>query len=84
MADKLNIGGYEMKKRSILIDGHATSVSVEGEFWSELKKIALTKNISLNALIQKIDHGRSGGLSSAIRLFVLAELTNKDGKKISL
>ena len=70
-----------MKKRSILIDGHATSVSVENAFWSELKKIAVTKNISLNALIQKIDHGRSGGLSSAIRLFVLAELANKDGKK---
>lgn len=77
MANKLNINGYEMKKRSILIDGHATSVSVENAFWSELKKIATGKNISLNALIQKIDHGRSGGLSSAIRLFVLAELSKE-------
>ena len=77
MADKLNINGYEMKKRSILIDGHATSVSVESAFWSELKKIATAKNISLNALIQKIDHGRSGGLSGAIRLFVLAELSKE-------
>ena len=80
MAGKLNIDGHEMKKRSILIDGHATSVSVEGAFWAELKKIASAKNISLNALIQKIDHGRSGGLSSAIRLFVLAELSNKSDK----
>lgn len=75
MAGKINTDGHVMKKRSIIIDGHATSVSVEDAFWDELKKIAQAKGISLNALIQKIDHGRGGGLSSAIRLYVLAELS---------
>lgn len=73
----MELNDTNVKKRSIIIDGHATSVSVENEFWLELKKIAHTKNISLNALIQEIDHDRRGGLSSAIRLYVLAEAIKK-------
>ncbi len=69
----VNTDGIEMKKRSVILDGHATSVSVEEAFWRELKAIAKRRGCSLNALIGEIDHDRTGGLSSAIRLFVLAE-----------
>lgn len=63
-----------MKKRSIVIAGHATSVSLEQAFWDELKAIADARGTSVNQLVAEIDAGRAGNLSSAIRLFVLAEL----------
>lgn len=59
-------------KRSIVIAGHKTSVSLEDEFWSGLKEIAAAREETLSDLVSGIDTGRSGGnLSSAIRLFVL-------------
>lgn len=59
-------------KRSIVIAGHKTSVSLEDEFWSGLKEIAAERQQTLSDLVAGIDTGRSGGnLSSAIRLFVL-------------
>ena len=59
-------------KRSIVIDGHKTSVSLEDPFWSDLKKIAHVQQATLSALVTKIDGTREqGNLSSAIRLFVL-------------
>src|SRR6185295_8125946 len=59
-------------KRSIVIDGHKTSVSLEDAFWSTLKEIANERNETLPQLIAKIDKERQqGNLSSAIRLFVL-------------
>ena len=59
-------------KRSIVIDGHKTSVSLEDAFWSTLKVIANERNETLSQLIAKIDKERQqGNLSSAIRLFVL-------------
>jgi predicted DNA-binding ribbon-helix-helix protein len=59
-------------KRSLVVAGHRTSVSLEAEFWSALKDIAVTKGQSVAALIATIDAGRKGeNLSSAIRLFVL-------------
>jgi predicted DNA-binding ribbon-helix-helix protein len=59
-------------KRSIVIAGHKTSVSLEDAFWQGLKEIAEARHISLTELIASIDGGRGGGnLSSAIRLFVL-------------
>ena len=64
-----------MKKRSITIHGHRTSVSIEEPFWTILKAIATRRGLSLASLVQMIDKGRDGGLSSALRLFVLAELT---------
>ena len=66
-----------MKKRSIRIAGHNTSISLEPEFWDELKRVADTRGISLNQLIGEVDIGRSGNLSSALRLFVLSELKLK-------
>jgi predicted DNA-binding ribbon-helix-helix protein len=61
-------------KRSIVIAGHRTSVSLEQLFWQQLKQIADQRSISLNALVQSIDRERDGeNLSSAIRVFVLNE-----------
>jgi predicted DNA-binding ribbon-helix-helix protein len=59
-------------KRSVLVAGHATSVSVEEPFWLGLKEMAVARGVSLNALIASIDNDRrTGNLSSAIRLAVL-------------
>lgn len=60
-----------IRKHSVRIDAHRTSVSIEDIFWQELVRIAKARNVSVNALISKIDHTRSGNLSSAIRVFVL-------------
>ncbi|HLJ18912.1 MAG TPA: ribbon-helix-helix domain-containing protein [Stellaceae bacterium] len=60
-----------IKKRSVLIAGHATSLSLEAEFWSALHEIARRRGLSLNRLIATVDAGRPGNLSSALRVFVL-------------
>jgi len=67
-----------IRKRSVVIQGHATSVSLEEAFWRALKAIARGRGLSVNALIADIDRrrteglsGGSGNLSSAIRVFVL-------------
>jgi len=60
-----------IRKRSVLIAGHATSVSLENAFWQALKNIANLRGVSLNKLITEIDSRRDGNLSSAIRVFVL-------------
>lgn len=65
-------------KRSITIAGHRTSLSLETEFWAEIKKRAAAKNLSTTQLIAKIDADRgSQNLSSACRVFVLKELQSK-------
>jgi predicted DNA-binding ribbon-helix-helix protein len=59
-------------KRSIVIAGHKTSVSVEDAFWAALKEIAFSRGTTVAELVATIDAGRQhGNLSSAIRLFVL-------------
>lgn len=60
-----------MQKRSIRIAGHSTSVSLEPEFWMELKRLAMDDGISLTELVARIDKTRSGNLSSALRVYVL-------------
>jgi len=66
-------------KRSIVIDGHKTSVSLEDPFWTDLKKIAHTQQVTLSELVTKIDGARAqSNLSSAIRLFVLHHFRNED------
>ena len=57
-------------KRSVDIDGHKTSVSLEDAFWSDLKEIAHMQRATLSKVITEIDKGRQGNLSSAIRVFV--------------
>jgi predicted DNA-binding ribbon-helix-helix protein len=59
-------------KRSIVIAGHKTSVSLEDAFWKSLKEIAGGRHMTLSDLVAVIDSERQhGNLSSAIRLFVL-------------
>jgi predicted DNA-binding ribbon-helix-helix protein len=59
-------------KRSIVIAGHKTSVSLEDAFWKGLKAIATGRNLTLSEMVTTIDSGRAqGNLSSALRLFVL-------------
>jgi predicted DNA-binding ribbon-helix-helix protein len=61
-----------IRKRSVLVAGHATSVSLEPEFWEELRGIAAARGLSLNALIAEIDAGRGArNLSSALRVHAL-------------
>jgi predicted DNA-binding ribbon-helix-helix protein len=66
----------EIRKRSVVIAGHRTSISVENAFWRVLVEIARVRGVSANQLITAIDRARQGNLSSAIRLFVLAEMMN--------
>lgn len=62
--------GAKLKKRSVRIAGHLTSISLEQVFWDGLKQIADDRNLSINALVTEIDLGRDGNLSSAIRVYV--------------
>ncbi|MDF2764067.1 MAG: hypothetical protein K0S81_1061 [Rhodospirillales bacterium] len=63
-----------LRKRSIVIAGHRTSLSLEQPFWDALKEIAARRGLSLARLIAEIDATRSGNLSSAARLYVLDAL----------
>ena len=63
-----------IKKRSVDVAGHRTSVSIEAPFWTALAKIAARKNVSVAQLIATIDKQREGNLSSAIRVYVLREI----------
>ena len=62
-----------MKKHSVELSGHRTSIALEDEFWKELKAIAKRKNTSVRQLLIQIDDNHQGNLSSAIRLFILHE-----------
>jgi predicted DNA-binding ribbon-helix-helix protein len=60
-----------VRKRSVTLAGHRTSLSLENEFWQALKAAAQAERLSLNALIERIDRERSGNLSSAVRVYLL-------------
>jgi len=62
-----------VQQRSIKISGHATSITLENSFWSALREIATKRRTTAYRLIEQINNGRTGNLSSAIREFVLAE-----------
>jgi predicted DNA-binding ribbon-helix-helix protein len=62
-------------KRSIVIAGHKTSISLEDAFWIGLKELAIAQRTTVSNLVGDIDSRRErGNLSSAIRLFVLHQL----------
>lgn len=69
-----------MKKHSVTIAGHRTSLSLETAFWDELKKMAHAQGISLNALVTELDAKRplNVNLCSALRLAVLESLKNPE------
>ena len=61
-----------IRKRSVVISGRKTSVSVEDEYWSSLKEISVLKGLTVTQLLSQIDADRSQeNFSSAIRIFVL-------------
>lgn len=60
-----------MRKRSVVIAGHRTSVSLENAFWTALKDMAHRKGTTVNRLVTDIDRRRAGNLSSAIRVHIL-------------
>ena len=63
-------------KRSVVIAGHQTSVSLEHAFWSALKQAAARRGLTINDLVTRIDQQRQGNLSSAIRVYLLEESLN--------
>jgi len=70
-------------KRSIVIAGHKTSVSLEDAFWKSLKEIAADRGMTLSDLVATIDTDRrQGNLSSAIRLFILDYFRGQGGAQL--
>jgi predicted DNA-binding ribbon-helix-helix protein len=76
-------------KRSIVVAGHKTSISLEDEFWNGLREIASARALALSSLVASIDRNRQhGNLSSCIRLFVLeyyqarSDASGLDGDKV--
>ena len=62
-------------KRSVVVDGHKTSVSLEDQFWNDLKAIARAHGATLSKIVSEIDNTRQQrNLSSALRLFVLDQV----------
>jgi predicted DNA-binding ribbon-helix-helix protein len=65
-------------KRSVVLNGHKTSISLEDAFWSTLKEIAQAQGATVSQTVTEIDKSRRGkNLSSAIRLFVLDRVRSK-------
>ena len=63
-------------KHSVTLHGHRTSISLEAPFWAELRAIAKSKSLPINALVAEIDAKRKmdSGLASAIRVYILEHL----------
>jgi predicted DNA-binding ribbon-helix-helix protein len=75
------MGKSQVAKRSIILSGHKTSVSLEDPFWKGLKEIASKRNQTLSELVASIDTERQfGNLSSAVRLFVLNHYQERSGE----
>ena len=67
-----------LKKRSVNLAGHATSLALEPEFWAVLDRAAAEEALSLSGLIARIDEGRAGRpLASACRVFALGRGTER-------
>src|SRR5215813_6987624 len=64
-------------KRSVVIAGRKTSISLEDEFWNGLKAIARHHQRTLSSVVSEIDKKRQGNLSSAIRVFVFGNLCSQ-------
>jgi predicted DNA-binding ribbon-helix-helix protein len=63
-----------IRKRSVRLAGHQTSVSIENVFWDQIVRIAREEDLSINQLITQLDADRTGNLSSAIRVYVLSQV----------
>lgn len=60
-----------IRKRSVIVSGHRTSISLEATFWEALGELATERHISINHLITEIDRENPSNLSSAIRVHIL-------------
>lgn len=67
-----------MRKHTITIAGHMTSISLEDVFWQALQAEAKAQNLSVAGLVAQIDKNRSTGLSSAIRVYLYNRLANQN------
>ena len=67
----------DIKKHSVNLSGHKTSISLENIFWDQIKTLATNRGVTVNQLLTEIDFDRKGNLSSAVRVFVLEHITNK-------
>jgi len=77
MISRLRVARNEssIQRRTIIIGGHRTSISLEDAFWSELKEIAHSQRATVSKLVAQIDDTRQqANLSSAIRLYVLEHI----------
>ena len=72
--------GGSLRKRSVVVAGHATSITLEDLFWELLKRQAGQRGLSVNDLVTEIDANRDGNLSSAIRIFVTEKLIGRASK----
>ena len=68
------------RKRSLTLQGHSTSVSLEEPFWEEFQRLARQEGVSVNALASRLDRQRvpPASLASAIRLYVLEKVKAGD------
>lgn len=73
----------QLRRRSVTIAGHRTSVSLEDPFWEQLKNIAAERNISIANVVAEVDKGRQSNLSSALRVFVLKELMKRQASTMA-
>lgn len=71
----MNEDDDSLKKHSVVIAGHQTSITLENIFWQKLKEIAKAENKSIKALVTEIDANRKTNLSSAIRVYILKNIT---------
>jgi predicted DNA-binding ribbon-helix-helix protein len=60
-----------VKKRSVMVGGHRTSISLESAFWEALVRLAAAEGKTIAEMVSDIDAARTGNLSSAIRVWVL-------------
>ena len=73
-----------IRRHSVTLQGHRTSISLENAFWERLRLIALRRGISINLLITEIDKPRDGNLSSALRVLALEDAIQESGKSMGL
>ncbi len=72
-----NLNLCKLRRRSVVVAGHRTSVSLEEVFWDTLKSISNDQRKSVNQLVTEIDNNRASNLSSAIRVFILKWLRER-------
>ena len=72
------IDDYEIKKHSITLKGHPTSITLENIFWRALLNIANERNKTISQILNHIDNNRNGNLSSAVRIYVLRQILKEN------